>query len=254
MTLKVRKAASIVEKDKKGKATAKVEVPQAAAGERRAPTVSLDEIEEDSFSDDDEDDEDDFAGDAVDNSSRDDDDDEDDDDDDSEPLLGKWFEETLQGEMAKDAADRQEDNSGSGGGGAAGGTELLLQDVSGNGLHVPDKGEPAGFISLASHIFLFMDKHMLAAESPYVKEYVSTRLSEQQMVVLATVIQDLDRDTNSASLKLEYHLASLYSEFSAALASFTHNVLAHGLLTAKLQNSLLSHLNVSPWQVRTSFD
>ena len=249
MTLKVRKAASVVEKDKKGKA-AKVEVPQAAAeaGERRAPTVSLDEIEEDSFSDDDddEDEDDDFAADAVDNSSRDDDDDEDDDDDDSEPLLGKWFEETLQGEMVKGATDRQEENSGNGGGAAS--TELLLQDVSGNGLHVPDKGEPAGFISLASHIFLFMDKHMLAAESPYVKEYVSTKLSEQQMVVLATVIQDLDRDTNSASLKLEYHLASLYSEFSAALASFTHNVLAHGLLTAKLQNSLLSHLNVSPWQ------
>lgn len=45
--------------------------------------------------------------------------------------------------------------------------------------------------------------------------------------------------------------ASLYSEFSTALASFTHNVLAHGLLTTKLQNSLLSHLNVSPWQAES---
>ena len=219
---KVRRVSSIVEKD--GKGSTRVEI--APSEEPRAPTVSLDEIEEDSYSDDDEDD--DFAGDAVDNSSQDDDDD----DDDSEPLLGKWFEETLQGEIAaaKDAADREEDKVNT----IAGGTELLLQE-SGNGLHVPDKGEPAGFISLASHIFIFMDKHMLATESSYVKEYLSSRLSEQQMVVLATIVQDLDRDTNSASLKLEYHLASLYSEFSTALASFTHNVLAHGLLTTKLQ-------------------
>ena len=170
--------------------------------------MSLDEIEEDSYSDDDEDD--DFAGDAVDNSSQDDDDD----DDDSEPLLGKWFEETLQGEIAaaKDAADREEDKELRNGSTIAG-TELLLQEP-GNGLHVPDKGEPAGFISLASHIFIFMDKHMLATESSYVKEYVSSRLSEQQMVVLATIVQDLDRDTNSASLKLEYHLGWIHQSIS----------------------------------------
>ena len=175
----MRKVSSIVEKDRKGKT--RVEI--APSEEPRAPTVSLDEIEEDSYSDDDEDD--DFAGDAVDNSSQDDDDD----DDDSEPLLGKWFEETLQGEIAaaKDAADREEDKELRNGSTIAG-TELLLQEP-GNGLHVPDKGEPAGFISLASHIFIFMDKHMLATESSYVKEYVSSRLSEQQMVVLATIVQ-----------------------------------------------------------------
>lgn len=215
-------------RDKKGK---KMDV----TGERRAPTISLDEIEEDSYSEDDED----YPGDAVDSSHEDDDDDED-----SEPLLGKWFEETLlpQGEAnmmtAKEALDREDEKEAA--------ASDLLQD-GGNGLHVPDKGEPAGFISLASHIFLFLDKHMLATDSSYVKDYLSNRLSEQQMIVLATIIQDLDRDTGN-SLKLEYHLASLYSEFSAALASFTHNVLAHGLLTTKLQNSLLSHLNVSPWQ------
>ena len=120
------------------------------------------------------------------NSSQDDDDD----DDDSEPLLGKWFEETLQGEIAaaKEAADREEDKEVNRNSALAAGTELLLQEP-GNGLHVPDKGEPAGFISLASHIFIFMDKHMLATESSYVKEYVSSRLSEQQMVVLATIVQ-----------------------------------------------------------------
>ena len=233
----MRRVSSIVEKGK-------TRVDTVPSEEPRAPTVSLDEIEEDSYSGDEDDD--DFAGDAVDNSSQ---DDEDEDEDDSEPLLGKWFEETLQGEIAaaRDAADREEDGEARNGGALAAGTDLLLQEP-GNGLHVPDKGEPAGFISLASHIFIFMDKHMLGTESSYVKEYVSSRLSEQQMVVLATIVQDLDRDTNSASLKLEYHLASLYSEFSTALASFTHNVLAHGLLTAKLQNSLLAHLSVSPWQ------
>ena len=201
----MRRVSSIVEKDRKGKT--RVEI--APSEEPRAPTVSLDEIEEDSYSDDDE--ESDFAGGAVDNSSQDDDDD----DDDSEPLLGKWFEETLQGEIAaaKDAADGEDDKDARNGSNIAGGTELLLQEP-GNGLHVPDKGEPAGFISLASHIFIFMDKHMLATESSYVKEYVSSRLSEQQMVVLATIVQDLDRDTNSASLKLEYHLGWIHQSIS----------------------------------------
>ena len=62
--LKVRKVPSIVEKDRKGKT--RVEI--APSEEPRAPTVSLDEIEEDSYSDDDE--EDDFAADAVDNRYR----------------------------------------------------------------------------------------------------------------------------------------------------------------------------------------
>ncbi len=224
-------AGALAPKDRK-------KVGEAVIGEKRAPTVSLDEIEEDSYSDEDEY--------APAESSHDDDDD--DDDDDSEPLLGKWFEETLlpQGEMkaaaSGSAADRNGDQT------ILTTAELVPVDPS-NGLHVPDKGEPAGFISLASHIFIFMNKHLLATHSAYVKDYVASRLSEQQMAVLGAIIQDLDHDaTNSAGLKLEYHLASLYSEFSAALSSFTHNLLAHGLLTTKLQNSLLSHLSVSPWQ------
>ena len=57
----MRRVSSIVEKDRKGKT--RVEI--APSEEPRAPTVSLDEIEEDSYSDDDE--ESDFAGGAVDN-------------------------------------------------------------------------------------------------------------------------------------------------------------------------------------------
>ena len=39
-----------------------------------------------------------------------------------------------------------------------------------------------------------------------------------------------------------------YPELTNALSMFTHNILAMGLLTSKLQNSLLSQLGVSPLQ------
>ena len=39
-----------------------------------------------------------------------------------------------------------------------------------------------------------------------------------------------------------------YPELTNALSTFTHNILAMGLLTSKLQNSLLSQLGVSPLQ------
>lgn len=42
-------------------------------------------------------------------------------------------------------------------------------------------------------------------------------------------------------------LGGLYSEFSQALTRFTHNLLICGILSDSLQNTLLSHLGVSPW-------
>ncbi len=67
------------------------------------------------------------------------------------------------------------------------------------------------------------------------------------MTALAAITRDLDFESAATGQRMEYHLASLYAEFSSTLATFTHNLLAHGLLTERLQNSLLTQLSVSPW-------
>ena len=73
------------------------------------------------------------------------------------------------------------------------------------------------------------------------------------MSVLAAIVRDLDFETYhpDMSSKLstdtsENSLATLYAEFSSSLASFNHTLMAYKLLTTKLQDSLLSHLMVSP--------
>ena len=52
---------------------------------------------------------------------------------------------------------------------------------------VPSKGEPAGFISLASHVLIFMNKHLLTNECGFVKAYLQQGLSDAQMSVLASM-------------------------------------------------------------------
>jgi len=73
------------------------------------------------------------------------------------------------------------------------------------------------------------------------------------MSVLAAIVRDLDFETyhpDSKSSTDEHvsdnSLAALYEEFSGSVASFNHNLMAYKLLTTKLQDSLLSHLMVSP--------
>ena len=45
----------------------------------------------------------------------------------------------------------------------------IMFDASCGGVLVPSKGEPAGFISLASHVLIFMNKHLLTSDSAFVK-------------------------------------------------------------------------------------
>ena len=201
--------------------------------------------------------------DESDNENEDDHDEEEEEDDDSEPLLGKWFEETLF------PPDEETNNT-------------ILESRA----PIEDKGninissksnEPAGFISLASHIFIFLNKHILSNESQYVKKCISSGLKEPQMFVIADIVKDLDLQeynnatvlqcfhSNESNLNCNVHrkdrlnnngnrtsinqqaLGSLYTEFSTTIATFSHNLLAYGVLTSKLQNSLLAHLSVSPW-------
>ena len=128
---------------------------------------------------------------------------------------------------------------------------LKDEDESESGFHVPERGEPAGFISLASHVFIFMDKHLpqLMTLDP---------LKDEQMKILANIISDLDSSSSSSDNSesetiqrqqqqqnlddLEYHLSNLYVEFSTTLATFTHNL--NFRLSERLKFSLLAYLGV----------
>ena len=144
-----------------------------------------------------------------------------DDDDDSEPLLGRWFEETLSLFPTEDKKAKKGQKTDSN----AGGSSTLLAKI-----------EPSGFfVSLSSHIFIFLNKHMLPSENNLIKEYIMNGLAEAQMIVLADMIRDLEDHEKT------------YPELTNALTTFMHNILAMGLLTSKLQNSLLGQLGVSPW-------
>ena len=133
----------------------------------------------------------------------------DDDDDDSEPLLGRWFEETLSlfpndEKKAKKASKPSSDRT----------TSNLLSKV-----------EPSGFyVSLASHIFIFINKHILSSEAGFLTNYMKNGLSEPQMTVLAEMIQDLEG------------VEDQHQEFTSVLSTFSHNIIAKGLLTVKMQN------------------
>ena len=91
---------------------------------------------------------------------------------------------------------------------------------------VPDKGEPHGYIVLATQIFAFMNDHMLCSSS----------LSEHQLVLLAAIIKDLDRETaltetGTIAAFFGQILGQLFSRFSQSMARYTHNLLAYELLS-----------------------
>ncbi|CAG2058266.1 unnamed protein product, partial [Timema podura] len=189
-----------------------------------------------------------------------------DDDDDSEPILGLWFEETLA------PPDNPPGNQGTQNNGESADGNKHSSDRTGS--IVPEKGEPHGgilrcesleklmpflvkYILLASQIFQFMDKYLLSSESSFMMRYVQAGLAEQQMIILAAIIRDLDRETartetGTISVYFGATLGSLYSEFSQALTRYTHNLLARSILNESLQGTLLNHLGVSPWSQENS--
>ncbi|KAK6636982.1 hypothetical protein RUM43_010649 [Polyplax serrata] len=168
-----------------------------------------------------------------------------DEDEESDRILGLWFEETLappesltNNTQGNQPNEENPDNS-----------SKIATRV---GSIVPEKGEPHGFISLATQIFQFMNKHLLNNKSTYLWQYVQNGLSEQQMIILAAIIRDLDRETartetGTISVYFGAALGNLYCEFSQALSRFTHNLLVCGILSDSLQNTLLNHLGVCPW-------
>ncbi|EZA56295.1 E3 ubiquitin-protein ligase UBR4 [Ooceraea biroi] len=164
---------------------------------------------------------------------------------DSEPILGLWFEETLAPSDETSTNTNKETNN-----------EASAERTTTTTI-VPDNREPHGYISLATKIFQFMNKHLIGSRSTYVREYVVNGLVEQQMVILAAIIRDLDHETartETGTISAFYGatLGAMYSEFSQALSRYTHNLLAWNTLSESLQNTLLQHLGVSPWPTESS--
>ncbi|XP_017783583.1 PREDICTED: E3 ubiquitin-protein ligase UBR4 [Nicrophorus vespilloides] len=163
-----------------------------------------------------------------------------DEDDDSEPILGQWFEETLAPPETNESknSNTEEDEA--------------KQDQADRGNSVvPEKGEANGFITLATNIFVFFNRHLLSSKCPYIARYLKTGFTEQQIIILAAIIRDLDKETSrtdvgTISVYFGQTLGQLYSEFSGALTRFTHNLVTHPSLQP-LQANLLGHLGVSPW-------
>ncbi|XP_022919909.2 E3 ubiquitin-protein ligase UBR4 isoform X2 [Onthophagus taurus] len=163
-----------------------------------------------------------------------------DEDDDSEPILGLWFEETLAPPENPEPKTTNVINTGQ-----VKPNQERLHTI------VPETGEASGFITLATNIFVFMNRHFLRSKSSYVTRYVKTGLGEHQISILALIIRDLDRETSRTEIGtipsyFGVALGQLYCEFSGALTRFTHNLVTHSGLQG-LQVSLLNHLGVSPW-------
>ncbi|XP_014478762.1 PREDICTED: protein purity of essence isoform X5 [Dinoponera quadriceps] len=168
-----------------------------------------------------------------------------DEEEDSEPILGLWFEETIAPSDETSTNTNKETNN-----------EASAERTTTTTI-VPDNREPHGYISLATKIFQFMNKYLIGSRSTYVREYVVNGLVEQQMVILAAIIRDLDHETartETGTISAFYGatLGAMYSEFSQALSRYTHNLLAWNTLSEALQNTLLQHLGVSPWSTENS--
>ncbi|XP_077538894.1 E3 ubiquitin-protein ligase-like protein poe isoform X3 [Haemaphysalis longicornis] len=167
-----------------------------------------------------------------------------DEDDDSEPILGHWFEETLAprehspapGQLQPQGAPEAEESEGRG----------VASLVDGRPL-IPDKEEPHGYIILATKVLNFVNAYLVNFEP--VQGYLKSGIGMPQMVILAGIIKDLDRETCKSTIGLLFgaSLGQLYEDFSRALARFIHNILATGLLEDAYQDGLLTHLNINPW-------
>uniref|UniRef100_A0A1I8NYS2 UBR-type domain-containing protein n=1 Tax=Stomoxys calcitrans TaxID=35570 RepID=A0A1I8NYS2_STOCA len=160
--------------------------------------------------------------------------------DDSESYLGHWFKETLQPESV-------EDNNTS---------EAVEKNNEGQRSNlVPALDEPHEYLDLAAQIFCFMDQFFSQKHS-YLQRYVKAGLSDQQMLLMANILKDLDRDsarggeTDSSAACNKWQSAMI--RFSGAVGRYLHNLVSASLLSESLQSNLLQHLGVSPWTSETN--
>ncbi|XP_023302423.2 protein purity of essence [Lucilia cuprina] len=158
--------------------------------------------------------------------------------DDSESYLGHWFKETLQPESNEDnnSAEASERNN-----------EAQKSNL------VPALDEPHEYLDLAAQIFSFMDQFFSQKHS-YLQRYVKAGLSDQQMLLMANILKDLDRDSARGETEAApcNKWQSAMIRFSGAVGRYLHNLISASLLSESLQSNLLQHLGVSPWSSDTN--
>ncbi|XP_065346150.1 E3 ubiquitin-protein ligase UBR4 [Cloeon dipterum] len=168
-------------------------------------------------------------------------------DEDSEPILGQWLEKTLAPKMTSEGSEAEGDLDES-----KSGQQTAISSSSGlQSSVVPEKGEPHGYIQLASEVFNFLTSNLVCSPSELIRSNVAANYCEQHTVILAAIIRDLDRETartKTGSIPAYFgaSLGALYFKFSHCLTLYTHNLLATSILPETLQISLLSHLGVNP--------
>ncbi|XP_055857167.1 protein purity of essence [Episyrphus balteatus] len=158
--------------------------------------------------------------------------------DDSESYLGLWFKETLSPEANDEPSEIQ--------------GQEKLNDTQKSNL-VPAKDEPHEYLELAAQIFIFLDQS-LGTKHSFLNKYVKAGLSEQQMVLLANILKDLDRDASRGEPDVsscpQWQTAMI--KFSGAVGRYLHNLISGQLLSESLQSNLLLYLSVSPWTQDTN--
>lgn len=156
---------------------------------------------------------------------------------DSDCFLGVWFKETLSPETNDEPIEQITSDKNAD-------TERVSALVSA-------KDEPHEYLELSVQIFTFLDKS-LGGNHLYLNKYVRNGLSEQQMVLLANILKDLDRD----SVRSEFEQSNngsgtqwqtVMMHFTSSIGRYIHNLIAGALMNETLQSALLLNLGVSPY-------
>ncbi|XP_054157835.1 E3 ubiquitin-protein ligase UBR4-like [Oppia nitens] len=138
-------------------------------------------------------------------------------DEDSEPILGHLFKEQDDSQSSdKSLKGRQTLNIG----------------------YCSDKHEPQRHLTLSTSIFELLNTYFVCSEIESLRQYFKQTINEPQICILAHIIKDLDRESA--------HNFSFYSEFSMAMTSFMHNLIATEILSDNHKISLLVSLGVFP--------
>lgn len=104
--------------------------------------------------------------------------------------MGQWFEETLAPPESSDTKSSSTSEN----------IESKSNQAERSRSIVPEKGEAHGYISLATSIFYFLNKYFLCSKSSYISKYMRNGLTEQQMIILAAIIRDLDKEISRTEL------------------------------------------------------
>lgn len=171
--------------------------------------------------------------------------------DEEDIYLGIWFKETLSPELKETPAEEAAANAASAAAAAAAAAKTASENERTN--NVAAKDEPHEYLELSAQIFTFLDI-VLGSKHSFLSRYVRAGLSEQQMVLLANILKDLDRDAARGEPEMlagvQWHQAM--SKFAGAIGRYLHNLISLGMISETLQSSLLLQLGVSPWAQDTS--